>query len=394
MEGSPEMASPEVAASSLSPMDVSSAFGQNRDQKGEKVDTVDQKHQQQQEQEQQSQQQQQQQDQQDQQKQQQQQQQQQQEEQDKEQHQQGSDPRQQLLQKKQQQQEQQQRLDDAHMPAFGAELALILAPGMVLAAALALGFFPEKSVEVHLQIHVDLRATALLGSMTMALVAFLAKWWSRVNAAEASTVAQEEEEEAAQEDAAPPGLDIAEQFRQLADLSKLLEEERSFLVAKKNAESQAEKERSEQQCIERIYSEMISTSPALVYRFSAQAIASDEGWSSPVFASHNRLWSLRTGPLTGSGARFFCLLPHGGHTDRLRSSFFFARSGTRGYKERKVHDWPAELKGHPWGPTMPADEIKGYLQADGSVLVMIHAVGLGDDSETVLQDALSGNDTT
>merc|ERR1719203_602052 len=97
------------------------------------------------------------------------------------------------------------------------------------------------------------------------------------------------------------------------------------------------------------------------------------------------------GPLGGGGAaannagpakgtRYFCLLPHG-HEERLRCSIFFARRPGEGFKERRVHDWPKELAGHPWGPTMRGEEVEELRQADGSLLLMIHAVGLGAEGE-------------
>ena len=41
-----------------------------------------------------------------------------------------------------------------------------------------------------------------------------------------------------------------------------------------------------------------------------------------------------------------------------------------------MHDWPAELAGHPWGPSVPLEEIEDYKQADGSILLLVHATSL------------------
>lgn len=133
-----------------------------------------------------------------------------------------------------------------------------------------------------------------------------------------------------------------------------------------------------------VFEEMRGASPALVHRFPAASTESTDAggaWASPIFNAEGRLWTIRMGPHGSNGSRYFCLLPHG-HNDRLRCSFVFAKTAGAGFKERRVHDWPTELAGHPWGPTIPAEELAGYKQADGSILLMVHAVGLGSEESS------------
>lgn len=148
--------------------------------------------------------------------------------------------------------------------------------------------------------------------------------------------------------------------------------------------------------IDALYADMAGASPALVHRIPAHALESpDVHWSSPPFSACGRPWSIRIGPLGtagASGSRYFCLLPHA-HGDRLRCSFFFAKKAYDGFKERRVHDWPPELAGHPWGPTVPGEELAQYKQADGSMLFMVHAVGLGTESEIPAAEATSQGHT-
>jgi len=132
--------------------------------------------------------------------------------------------------------------------------------------------------------------------------------------------------------------------------------------------------------VEKLLSDMAGASPALVHRFTAEVVERTDGQcSAPIFSACNYLWCLRMGPLASSsqGTRYFVLMPHG-HEKRLKCSFFFAKKGGEGYKERRIHDWPAELAGHPWGPTLQTEELADCKQADGSVIFMIHAVGLCD----------------
>lgn len=141
--------------------------------------------------------------------------------------------------------------------------------------------------------------------------------------------------------------------------------------------------------IDSLHNDMLGASPALAHRIPASAVERTSGyWSSPPFTARGRCFSLRMGPLGGSDAgsasskeaKYFCLLPHG-HEERLRCSIFFARRPGEGYRERRVHDWPKELAGHPWGPTVQMDELRQLKQADGSLLLMVHVAGLGDDED-------------
>jgi len=125
---------------------------------------------------------------------------------------------------------------------------------------------------------------------------------------------------------------------------------------------------------------MAGASPALVQRIPASAVgdcSAEAQWASPVFTACGQLWSLRMGTLGGGapGTQFFCLLPHG-HDERLKCSIFFAKRNGQGFKERRIHDWPMDLAGQPWGPTLDANELAKYKQEDGSVLIMVHADSL------------------
>eukprot|EP00928_Gymnodinium_smaydae_P024669 TRINITY_DN19895_c0_g2_i2.p1 TRINITY_DN19895_c0_g2~~TRINITY_DN19895_c0_g2_i2.p1 ORF type:complete len:500 (-),score=107.58 TRINITY_DN19895_c0_g2_i2:208-1707(-) len=172
----------------------------------------------------------------------------------------------------------------------------------------------------------------------------------------------------------------------------------------------------EKAVLERLYSDMLGACPVLVHRFppapadrSSGSSSSQWSWASPLFSACGRLWSLRMGPISAAGpgagggsgnasggaghgaasagascggagavgGRYFCLLPHG-HTDRLRCSLLFARRPGEGFRERVVQNWPPDLAGHPWGPTVHSAELETYLQADNSILVMVQAVGLAE----------------
>merc|ERR1712194_912206 len=63
--------------------------------------------------------------------------------------------------------------------------------------------------------------------------------------------------------------------------------------------------------------------------------------------------------------------------DRLRCTIIFGSPVER-YKERKLHDWPADADGPCWGPTLKREELVQCQQADGSLLVMIHAHSLAE----------------
>eukprot|EP00438_Fugacium_kawagutii_P031866 Skav224119 [mRNA] locus=scaffold2427:240444:241031:- [translate_table: standard] len=128
--------------------------------------------------------------------------------------------------------------------------------------------------------------------------------------------------------------------------------------------------------VDLLYKDFEGASGVLVHRFPASAITEEGTWSSPVFSACNRLWSVRIGRHSSkSTSLYFCIVPHG-HKDRLRCCFIFARPPGQGCKEWPVHDWPSELAGHPWGPSVPLEEIEEYKQADGSILLLVHAAGL------------------
>merc|ERR1711879_980783 len=99
--------------------------------------------------------------------------------------------------------------------------------------------------------------------------------------------------------------------------------------------------------------------------------------------SCGRLWTLRSGPF-GHGFRYFSLLPLG-HEDRLHFIVTFARKPGEGFKFNSVDDWEPELAGQPWGPSVSEEELEEYTQADGSMLLMVH--GLGLSAENGQQDA-------
>jgi len=156
--------------------------------------------------------------------------------------------------------------------------------------------------------------------------------------------------------------------------------------------SDAEERRSltDLSVISKLYDDMKGASPSLVHRIPAVTMANPNShWSSPLFQACGLLWNMRMGPIVGApGSRYFCLLAHR-HTDRLQCSLVFARKPGDGYKERVIHDWPLELAGQPWGPTIPGAEVQQYIQADGSLLFMVHALGLGIGSEALPQNLVS-----
>jgi len=147
---------------------------------------------------------------------------------------------------------------------------------------------------------------------------------------------------------------------------------------------------------------MLGASPALVHHIPACAVHGGEiYWSSPPFTACGHLWTLRSGPVgatTGftSGSKYFCFLPVR-HEERLRCNLYFARKPGEGFKERRLHNWPPELSGQPFGVTLKPDELERFTQADGSLLVMVHAVGLGGEEDelplpTLAQDSSLVND--
>lgn len=148
--------------------------------------------------------------------------------------------------------------------------------------------------------------------------------------------------------------------------------------------------------VDNLYTDLAHTFPALVYRFSPAVMNKREATSStPTFRACGHLWTLCMGPMLtlacGSSnsqresraavlARYFVLKPRG-HCNRLQFLFVLAKKPGEGFKERRVQDWPPELAGHPWGPSVPAEDIECCLQDDGSLIVMIQPVGLGMEGE-------------
>lgn len=197
----------------------------------------------------------------------------------------------------------------------------------------------------------------------------------------ASSVRQASEGEEAKE--AEPDVVPSESL----STKQLMQALQQAVLAWRNGKGTGEEERQEEEekAVEEIQRSMGWASPCFLHRFPASAFDDQTLHSAtPPFMACERLWCLRTGSLpTGSlvsPMRFFSLLPHG-HNDRLRCSLIFAKRPGEGFKERLVIDWPAELAGHPWGPTVSSEELAQYRQADGSVLVMVHGLGLGSENE-------------
>eukprot|EP00929_Paragymnodinium_shiwhaense_P051782 TRINITY_DN26003_c0_g1_i1.p1 TRINITY_DN26003_c0_g1~~TRINITY_DN26003_c0_g1_i1.p1 ORF type:complete len:409 (+),score=91.34 TRINITY_DN26003_c0_g1_i1:77-1303(+) len=336
---------------------------------------------------------------------------------------------------------------------YGELLMLALAPAAVFAVALALGLLPERRIDVltfrfggetlngagykakadygsagchpvHLHVHVDLRATALVCAVLSAALMH----WAVGRHRSASSQAPMSSPDVGTDDKEPEEVPSPEEKTVDPEVRRLPEElllrlaEWQFhgkeLEERRQREDEEEalkhKRQEEETVIAKTWAAMAVASPALVYRVPAHQLAGDACHSSPVFNACGRLWSLRTGPvLPGQsssgegggggggngggnggggggggasaskphnrtvGARYFCLLPHG-HGDRLRFSVLFAKADD-GYSERRVHDWPEQLSGHPWGPTVLADDLTRWKQADGSILLMVHAVGLSPE---------------
>jgi len=157
---------------------------------------------------------------------------------------------------------------------------------------------------------------------------------------------------------------------------------RSFRVAATREEKFIEMQR-ERAPIEELHADMVGSSPVLLHRFPARAFSSSSGhWCTPPFTACERLWALRMGLADKDNkSQFFNVFPIG-HSERLVFSCVFAKRPGEGYKERRVHDWPLELAGQPWGPTLLAHDIASFIQADGSMLLMIHATGLCETEES------------
>lgn len=156
----------------------------------------------------------------------------------------------------------------------------------------------------------------------------------------------------------------------------------SFSVSAARDEKILEMQR-ERAPLEALHEDMAGSSPVLLHRFPARAFCGTSGhWCTPPFTACDRLWALRMGRTEKDGnSRYFNIFPIG-HSERLMCSCIFAKRPGEGYKERRVHDWPSELAGQPWGPTLPSHDIADFIQADGSMLLMIHAIGLCETEES------------
>lgn len=149
------------------------------------------------------------------------------------------------------------------------------------------------------------------------------------------------------------------------------------------ADAESTRRTDEDKALQHFWQTMVGASPALVHRFTAPEIDSQCGHAATLpFMACGCLWSMKMGPIGTSAPdmRYFCVLPHG-HRERLRFSVIFAKQPGEGYRERSVLDWPEDLAGHPWGPTLSGEELAEYRQTDGSVLVMLHALGLGNERD-------------
>merc|ERR1712039_623976 len=102
-----------------------------------------------------------------------------------------------------------------------------------------------------------------------------------------------------------------------------------------------------------------------------------ERWS-PIFSACGRTWRMALKYVRSSDTCFLGIAPRN-HTDRLRCTLVFGSPNER-YKERRVQDWPADRAGQLWGPMLKGEELVSCRQADGSLLVMIHAHGLDSSS--------------
>lgn len=233
-------------------------------------------------------------------------------------------------------------------------------------SAVALLLLPERQLKVHVLI--DLRVTVLL------LAAACGFWvWLR-----------EVKDPTREKPSTKPVVSFEDVSAEWKAVKALQEEMMLALTEMKAQKIKDDQETQARQFVEDsekrlglLYKEFEGASGVLVHRFPAAAIETGEGaWSSPVFMACNRLWSIRLGKHSSTATSlYFCILPHG-HKDRLRCWLIFARPPGKGYKEWPVHDWPPELAGHPWGPSVPLEEIEDYKQVDGSILLLVHATGL------------------
>lgn len=271
--------------------------------------------------------------------------------------------------------------------------------GFVLAAAIS--FLPDRQLSVRIDLRLDLRAALLLLAVPGALLTLYLLLSPELFTGDSSKGQEmpKASEDVAQAKSAQSGLGHAEgpvpdiapgPLHPEATPQDLLPQAilRAVSVALSSIPNgsvtlpQWLRHAEDLEAVSRLQQEMAATSPALVHRIPAKLVdGQDSFWSSPAFTACGKLWSLRSGPVSTEksekpAARFFCLLPHG-HNARLRCAVVFAKRPGEGFKEKRVHDWPSELSGHPWGPTLSAEELEMFKQVDGSILLMVHATSLG-----------------
>jgi len=241
---------------------------------------------------------------------------------------------------------------------------LAMAAGPVATLAL-LWLLPEQQLKVHLVI--DLRAMVLL------LAAACGCWvWLHESKDSMREKPNTKPVSSPDDSAKWKAVEALQEQMMLA----LAEMKAQKIIDDQDAQARQSAEDTERSICQ-LYKELEGASGVLVHRFRASAIETgEETWSSPLFTACNRLWSIRIGRHSPAATSlYFCIIPHD-HKDRLRCWFLFARAPGKGYKEWRVHDWPPELAGHPWGPSVPLEEIEDYKQADGSILLLVHAAGL------------------
>jgi len=289
--------------------------------------------------------------------------------------------------------------DSAHVQPAGSRSSILFSDNLififiVICGAIFLGeYSPETNIQVTLPLTIDLRAAVLL----IAVLPRLANWLPQVSASASKTDPTKPAEKTTHADGAVAtrevSIDPEEVFTDdqevQTDAAKECTLPKDVLqqLMEWNSDPKVYEEKrqkaEEQKTLDKLYFDMASASPALVHRFPAGFMdRCDSHWSTPMFSAQGYLWSIRMGPLSKNdkSSRYFCILPQG-HTERLRCSFVFAKHSGEGYQERRVHDWPANLNGHPWGPTIPEEELLRYVQADGTLFLMVHAVGLGSEED-------------
>lgn len=290
---------------------------------------------------------------------------------------------------------------------FLAAMSALLSIAVGIASmAVALAAQPVP-VQIHLELALDLRAALLLSGTCLLCLAAIQ--FRRPSVASVPVDCSSEDTLLSDGDAA----DVVEESKIVmvdqmvqADLplpdSMPLPEDALMAIAEWRYNPAAYEEQRKRcaakETVERLFNDMANSSPALVHRFPADIMArADASWSSPTFSACNRLWALYMGPLCTLGGavgaslresgntiaavtRYFVLKPQG-HKDRLQFFIFLAKSSGQGFKERRVQDWPPELAGHPWGPSVPAEDIEQCLQPDGSLLVMVQAICVSRDDD-------------